>query len=527
MLGDGSRREKPARRGTAKCMRHHGASPWASACRKDVRDAGAGEGRAATAGTGWGHRHRGSLQRAAPCWPWRSGTAEGRKDAAAGAKDTLGSGNGRSPGDEDQQTWEAAAPPLPARKGRRQASEWVAAAGAALPKPRGARDAGAGLSCRQGPGMSAAGSRVEWPGGGSRPDAADTEMSGEGLWLHPCLPLQKFPALSPTTSFPPECPSSSPHPLHALPRPPARSVTAPPACTAPRCRLLQWWGSPWLSWCLCPCPLCCHPYTLQQSPCRGGQAELAGVAAEIKSSSLAPKFSLWCKSSRISKLKQAAALPWEEGEAKPSRASKPMRTQPNSHSNPAGPPQDCPVTPGPPQFLPSLVVAERQAAKAMTMESEDIRSPCAHAMVQQGHQARDRATSVVPAPLRASARRYGTRRLMQRHFAHIARIHTGERLGREGAACLSPLASQWGGWALQQAPLPTPHAHAGPARASGRRAPAPPCPLSSLPRDAQAAPVAPRAPRLSSLLPSSCCESQTCSPSCGPAGSSVPTGGQA
>lgn len=129
---------------------------------------------------------------------------------------------------------------------------------------------------------------------------------------------------------------------------------------------------------------------------------------------------------------------------------------------PQVPPQRCPVTPGPPRFLPSLVVAERQAAKAMTMESEDVRSPCAHAMIRQGHRARDRATSVVPAPLRASAQSYGTRRLMQRHFAHIARIHTGERLGREGAACLSPLASQWGGWALQQAPLPAPHAHAVP-----------------------------------------------------------------
>lgn len=57
-------------------------------------------------------------------------------------------------------------------------------------------------------------------------------------------------------------------------------------------------------------------------------------------------------------------------------------------SEQAGPsrgcPQHCPVTPGPPPFLPSLVVADRQAARAMTMESEDVRSPCAHAMVRRG-----------------------------------------------------------------------------------------------------------------------------------------------
>lgn len=91
---------------------------------------------------GYNSHHRvgtvtpGSLQRAVPCWPQLSGVAEGRKDAAAGAKDKLGRENGRSPGDEDQQTWEAAMPPLPVQKaagervGGRQREQ-------ALPKLRG------------------------------------------------------------------------------------------------------------------------------------------------------------------------------------------------------------------------------------------------------------------------------------------------------------------------------------------------------------------------------------------------------
>lgn len=89
--------------------------------------------------------------------------------------------------------------------------------------------------------MSAAGSRVEWPGGGSRPDGADTERWGEGPWLQPYFPLQNFPALSLATSFPPECPSSSPHPLHTFALSPTHSITAHatrPESTAPRCRQL-------------------------------------------------------------------------------------------------------------------------------------------------------------------------------------------------------------------------------------------------------------------------------------------------
>lgn len=58
--------------------------------------AGAGEGRSGTASTGAGPAAPGLAAEAGPCWPWLSGTAEGRKEAAAGAKDTLGSGSGRA-----------------------------------------------------------------------------------------------------------------------------------------------------------------------------------------------------------------------------------------------------------------------------------------------------------------------------------------------------------------------------------------------------------------------------------------------
>lgn len=194
---------------------------------------------------------------------------------------------------------------------------------------------------------------------------------------------------------------------------------------------------------------------------------------------------------------------------------------------PRCPSQRRPVTPRPPHSLPSLVVADRQAAKAMMMESEDVRSPCAHAMVWRGHRLRDGGSWGCPGTfLRASARSYSTRRLMHRHFAHIALIHTGERLGGEGAACLSLLASQWGGWALQRAPLPAPHAHAVPSRsipnAGSVRRPSsfPPslvmlCLLLS-------SPCAAPAPRPSFLLLSCCCQSRTASLCRGPAPQLLP-----
>jgi len=143
--------------------------------------------------------------------------------------------------------------------------------------------------------MSTASSRVERLAGRSRPEGAGTEMSGEGPWLHPCFPLRKFSAISLKTSFPPECPSSSPHPLQALRCPPARSFAAHaarPSRPSPCCHQLWRWESAGLSWCLCPCPLCSQPCTLQQSPSRGGQAALAGVAAETRSEVLPPVLKL-------------------------------------------------------------------------------------------------------------------------------------------------------------------------------------------------------------------------------------------
>jgi len=122
-----------------------------------------------------------------------------------------------------------------------------------------------------------------------------------------------------------------------------------------------------------------------------------------------------------------------------------------------------------------------------------------------------------PVPWSGRATRHGTgpprssQRLCERVRGATARA--GERkgtlrtllastqasgLGREGAACPSPLASQWGGWALQRAPLPAPHAGLSPSiRTAGSRSR---CPPSSRPPDAPAAPTAFRAPRPSPLL---------------------------
>lgn len=121
----------------------------------------------------------------------------------------------------------------------------------------------------------------------------------------------------------------------------------------------------------------------------------------------ASKFSLCAKSSGISKLGQAGArssAPRRAGRTKPSKVSFSCPQAPDDtseHPNPIAPrcpSQRRPVTPRPPHSLPSLVVADRQAAKAMMMESEDVRSPCAHAMVWRGHRLRDGAAGVVLAP---------------------------------------------------------------------------------------------------------------------------------
>lgn len=109
-----------------------------------------------------------------------------------------------------------------------------------------------------------------------------------------------------------------------------------------------------------------------------------------------------------------------------------------------------------------------------------------------GHQAQDGAAWLVPAPLRASylcpePRHWAA---MRRHFAHIApRSHTG----REGAACPSPLTSQWAGWALQRAPLSAPHAPAVPGAGVWRAGLSPLSPSPAPPGRARS-PTAPCAP---------------------------------
>lgn len=94
-----------------------------------------------------------------------------------------------------------------------------------------------------------------------------------------------------------------------------------------------------------------------------------------------------------------------------------------------------------------------------------------------GHQAQDRATSVVPAPLRASHLCPELRHSPAKAkalCAHCSQPHG--RASREGAACPSPLASQWAGWALQRTPLSAPHALAVPRPSICTRAPTPRCP---------------------------------------------------
>lgn len=121
-------------------------------------------------------------------------------------------------GDEDQQSWRQ-----PCRhcqhRGRRAGGGWQ---GQNCQNRGGPEIPGQGQG--QGPGLGTAGSRVERPGGASRPDVADTKMSGEDAQLHPCCLLQKFPALSLTRSFPPECPFHPPSSPAPLPCPPTASI---------------------------------------------------------------------------------------------------------------------------------------------------------------------------------------------------------------------------------------------------------------------------------------------------------------
>lgn len=72
--------------------------------------------------------------------------------------------------------------------------------------------------------------------------------------------------------------------------------------------------------------------------------------------------------------------------------------------------------------------------------------------------------------------------------AHCSQPH--RRASREGAACPSPLASQWAGWALQRTPLSAPHALAVPRPSIWTRAPAPRFPPALRPREAPTVPAA-------------------------------------
>lgn len=240
------------------------------------------------------------------------------------------------------------------QRGRRQASGWVAGSRSSAAEAEGGPRCWSRVALLT-RGMSAAGNRVDHLGGRSRPDGADTEMSGEGPWLHPCFPLGKFSSPFPRDKFPTRVPFQLPAPS-AHPPVPTRSLYRSPCHPAsthgPTLPPALVMGIAMAELVPVSLPRYSHPCTLQQSSCRGDRAELAGIAAEIKSSCPAPKFSLRCKSSKISKLGQAGArspeLLREEGEAKPSRASKPTRTHPNSCSDPAGPPSTAPSRQGQP-----------------------------------------------------------------------------------------------------------------------------------------------------------------------------------
>lgn len=179
-------------------------SPWASACREGRREQEGHRGK--------GRQHRGSLRRAAPCWPWLSGVAGGRKDAAAGAKDTLRSGNSRSLGDEDQQPREAVTP-LPARK---ETSKGLTGHGSGAAKAEGARAAGAGLSNQHGLAPST---------------GVGLSVLTQTLGEDPCLPASHFRSLQPFPSgqFATRVPSQLPRPPYG-PAVPTRSRCR--SCTA-------------------------------------------------------------------------------------------------------------------------------------------------------------------------------------------------------------------------------------------------------------------------------------------------------
>lgn len=141
----------------------------------------------------------------------------------------------------------------------------MAGTGAALPKPRGARDSRAGTRTR----ARDEGSRHSGRVGRAGLTWLTPRCRARILSSSPCFPLQKFPALSLPRSFPPECPFQLPlmlcSPSCAHPAAPSQ-----PTLLGQRAGP-QGLGWPWLSWCRCPCPLCSHPCMLQHSPGTAGR----------------------------------------------------------------------------------------------------------------------------------------------------------------------------------------------------------------------------------------------------------------
>lgn len=147
------------------------------------------------------------------------------------------------------------------------------------------------------------------------------------------------------------------------------------------------------------------------------------------------------------------------------------------------------------------------------MESEDVRSPCAHAMVRQGHRLRDGAAGVVLAPF------VSERPELEHTAAHAKALcahcsHPHRRASRRGGRSLPVTARKPMGWVGSAASPPS--------RSTRTRCTQPEHPdcrlrlpailFSSLPHDALlllSSPCAAPAPRPSVLLLSSCCESRT------------------
>lgn len=193
--------------------------------------------------------------------------------------------------------------------------------------------------------MGAAGSWAERPAGENRPGVADTKMSGEAPQLHPCFPLQKFPALSLMRSFPPECPLQLPWSSAHL------AVPSQPLHRSPRCSaVLQGSGDGDGIAELVPVslsPLQPPLHAAAERAAEGGRA--AAIAADSGSPEQLRSFASGAKAPGLAnsgRQEPGAALPWEHGEANPAGLS-PCRHIRGATAT-QGCPQHCPATPGPP-----------------------------------------------------------------------------------------------------------------------------------------------------------------------------------